>query len=119
MSTTADQTQICQQTGEKERSEQPVSADLLPPYTKSLLKVPLQLSVVLAERRESVEQILELAPGTILTFPRKADQLVELNVGSQKTASGILVKVGHKVGLQITQITDFPRDFSAVRASGQ
>lgn len=75
---------------------------LLPPYTRSLLKVKLPVRVTLASTKQPLQRIVDLSPGSILQFNKPCDQALELEVGERTVALGQAVKVGDKFGLWIT-----------------
>jgi flagellar motor switch/type III secretory pathway protein FliN len=75
---------------------------LLPPYSRSLLKVKVPVTVTLASTKQSLSRILDLSPGSIIQFDKACDDTLSLEVGGQKVAIGEAVKVGDKFGLWIT-----------------
>jgi flagellar motor switch/type III secretory pathway protein FliN len=82
------------------------TADLgcLPSYTRSLLRVKLPVLVTLAEKKQTLRRILELAPGSIIQFDKSCEDMLELAVGQQPVALGEAVKVGDKFGLRVTSM---------------
>lgn len=76
----------------------------LPVYSRSLLKIKVPVRVTLASTRLPVRQIVELAPGSLIPFPKSCEEALELEVGRQAVAHGEAVKVGEKFGLRITAI---------------
>ncbi|GIW96637.1 MAG: hypothetical protein KatS3mg110_4678 [Pirellulaceae bacterium] len=76
----------------------------LPPYMRSLLRVRVTASVVLASARMPLARVLELAPGTILSFSKPCDETLELQIGDQTIAKGEAVRVGSRFGLWITSM---------------
>ena len=76
----------------------------LPSYSRSLLKVSLQVSVKLAQCKLKVNRVLELAHGSVIQFDKSYDEPLELEVGGQVIALGEAVKVGESFGLRITSI---------------
>lgn len=84
---------------------QPLGLGELPSYTRSLLKITLPVRVVLATKKESVQDVVELAPGTIIKFSKSCDESLQLFVGDQYVALGEAVKVGDKFGFRVTQMT--------------
>lgn len=74
----------------------------LPSYTRSLLKITVPVRVVLANKRESVQDVVELAPGTIIKFSKSCEETLHLYVGDQVVAAGEAVKVGDKFGFRVT-----------------
>jgi flagellar motor switch/type III secretory pathway protein FliN len=77
----------------------------LPSYAKSLLKVEVPVTVTLSTTKQSVEQILQLGPGSILQFDKRCEDNLDLEIGGQTVAEGEAVKVGDKFGLWITSMT--------------
>ena len=74
----------------------------LPKHARSLLQVSVPLQVTLASQRKSVQEIIELGPGSILKFDKTCDQPLELSLGNHPFARGEVVKVGDKFGLRIS-----------------
>lgn len=93
----------------------PTSFAELPNYTRSLLKIRVPVRVVLARKKESLIDVVELAPGTIIKFDKPCDEMLHLFVGNQQVAEGEAVKVGDKFGFRTTTMT-LPREhFCKVR----
>lgn len=91
----------------------------LPGYSRSLLRVQVPVSVRLAEKRESIREIVELAPGAILKFDKSCDELLQLYVGDCAVAEGEAVKVGDKFGFRVRAML-MPRErFEPVRPRRQ
>jgi len=77
---------------------------VLPPYSRSLLRIRLPLVVKLARTRQSIRDIVELTPGTIVKFDKPCDEMLDLEVGGKPIARGECVKVGDKFGLRINSM---------------
>ena len=77
----------------------------LPCYARSLLKVKVTLSVQLAKKKESVQEVVGLATGSILQFDKNCESPLHLKVGEQYLAEGEAVKVGDKFGFRIDSMT--------------
>lgn len=73
----------------------------LPAHARKLLQVCVPLQVKLASQRKSVQEIVELGPGSIVKFDKTCDEPLELMVGDRVFARGEVVKVGDKFGLRI------------------
>jgi len=73
----------------------------LPNYTRSLLRVRVPVRVILANKKETVQDVVEMAPGTIIKFDKAYDQLLHLYVGNRPVAEGDAVKVGDKYGFRV------------------
>ncbi|MCC6126752.1 MAG: FliM/FliN family flagellar motor switch protein [Pirellulales bacterium] len=76
----------------------------LPNYAKSLLKIRVPVVVTLAEKKQSLGQIVEMGPGMIIQFEKSCEEMLELEVGDRKIAAGEAVKVGDKFGIRIASI---------------
>ncbi len=87
----------------------------LPSYTRSLLKVTVPVRVVLAIKKESVQDVVELAPGTIIKFSKSCEEPLLLFVGDQEVSEGEAVKVGDKFGFRVTQMTMPAEQFLKIR----
>ena len=75
-----------------------------PDYWKSLLIVEVPVRVILARKKMSVDQILELVPGIMIQFDKPCDSPLTLEVDGQVLANGDVVKVGDKFGIRIKEV---------------
>jgi flagellar motor switch protein FliN len=89
----------------------------LPPYTQSLFKIKVPVSVNLASHKQSVQEIIELVPGSIIKFDKSCDGLLELVVGDQAIAEGEVVKVGDKFGLRVQNMILPQERFIAIKTT--
>jgi flagellar motor switch/type III secretory pathway protein FliN len=89
----------------------------LPPYTRSLFKIRVPVSVNLASHKQSVQEIIELVPGSIIKFDKSCDELLELVVGDQPIAEGEVVKVGDKFGLRVQNMILPQERFIAIQTT--
>ncbi len=76
--------------------------DRLPPYSRQLLQILVPVRVTLASQRKSIQEIIELGPGSIVKFDKTCDEPLELCIGDRPVAQGEVVKVGDKFGLKIS-----------------
>lgn len=83
----------------------PTSLNELPPYAKHLLKISVPVSVRLVSKRLSVNEVLELGPGAMVSFDQSCDGPLQLTVGDRVIAEGAAVKVGERFGLEIGKMT--------------
>jgi flagellar motor switch protein FliN/FliY len=74
----------------------------LPTYARGLLHIRVPLQVTLASQRKSVQEIIELGPGSIVKFEKTYDEPLEVSVGGRAIAEGEVVKVGDKFGVRIS-----------------
>jgi flagellar motor switch protein FliN/FliY len=70
-------------------------------YARGLLKIRVPVRVTLASQRKSIQEIIELGPGSIVRFDKTCEEPLELTVGDRPIAMGEVVKVGDKFGLRI------------------
>lgn len=96
-----------------------VSLDQLPAYSRSLLRIKVPVVVTLAHKRQSLNQIMELGPGSIIQFEKSCEEMLELDVGGRSVATGEAVKVGDKFGLRINAITMPEERFERVGGPSQ
>ena len=85
----------------KPAAQQSAAACGLRQYSRSLLRIRLPVVVTLAEKRQTLGRITELGPGAIIQFNKSCEEMLQLDVGGQKVATGEAVKVGDKFGLRI------------------
>ena len=62
----------------------------------------MPVRVVLAEKKENLQDVVDLAPGSLIKFDKSCEELLHLDVGDQPTAEGEAVKVGDKFGLRVS-----------------
>lgn len=74
----------------------------LPHYSRSLLKIRIPVSVELASKKETVQEVVEIVPGAIIKFDKGCDELLQMVVGGQAIAQGEAVKIGDKFGFRVT-----------------
>jgi flagellar motor switch/type III secretory pathway protein FliN len=74
----------------------------LPEYSRRLLQILVPVRVTLASQRKSIQEIIELGPGSIVKFDKTCDEPFDLCGGARPVAQGEVVKVGDKFGLKIS-----------------
>jgi flagellar motor switch protein FliN len=82
----------------------PIEAELerLPTFARGLMRIRVPIQVTLAAQRKSIQEIVELGPGSIVKFDKTCDEPLELSIGNRTIAQGEVVKVGDKFGLRIS-----------------
>jgi flagellar motor switch protein FliN len=81
----------------------------LPKYSQSLLKIQVPVSVQLAAKKEPVQEVITLAPGSIIKFEKGCEELLQMIVGEHTIAEGEAVKIGDKFGFRVTSML-MPRE---------
>lgn len=82
----------------------PAPAANRPPIFSALMKIPVPVTVTLADKKMPLGQILDLGPGMIIQFDKSCEDLIDLNVNRQMIGKGEAMKVGEKFGIKITEI---------------
>jgi flagellar motor switch protein FliN/FliY len=67
-------------------------------------RIPVQLSVRLAEKRIPVSQLLSITPGALITFNKSCEDHLDLYINNALYCRGEAVKIGEKFGLKINQV---------------
>jgi flagellar motor switch/type III secretory pathway protein FliN len=67
-----------------------------------LMRAKVGLSVVVAQKREAVSRIVQLAPGDVLRFDKSHRAPLELHADGRRVAAGQCVEIGRRLGLVIT-----------------
>jgi flagellar motor switch protein FliN len=95
------------------RAAEPAAAprglESLPKYSQSLLKIQVPVSVQLAAKKEPVQEVITLAPGSIIKFEKGCEELLQMIVGEHTIAEGEAVKIGDKFGFRVTSML-MPRE---------
>jgi flagellar motor switch protein FliN/FliY len=73
----------------------------LPNYSRSLLRIKLPVVVTLARKREPVDRIVKLGPGSIIQFEKSCEDTLDMEIGGLPVATGEAIKVGDKLGLRV------------------
>ena len=93
------------------RGQQPPDFSGLPGYSRSLLKISVPVSVELASKKETLQEVIALAPGSIIKFDKGCEEMLRLLVGENAVAVGEAVKVGEKFGFRVTSMLLPPEHF--------
>ncbi len=82
------------------------SADSGPPSRRLelLLDVPLDLSVELGRARMSIQDLLNLGPGSVVELDKIAGEPLDILINDRLVARGEAVVVSDKFGVRITDI---------------
>ena len=78
-------------------------------HQHAVLAIETPVTVTLAEKKESLGRILDLAPGAMLTFEAHCDEPLKMEAGGRLIATGETVKIGDKFGLRIREIAPPPQ----------
>ena len=71
-----------------------------------LLDIDIPISVEVGRAQMTLDEVLRLVPGSVISLDKKAEEPVELRVNGKLVARGEVVLVDDFYGLRITQIVD-------------
>ncbi len=84
-------------------------------FSKAVMSIQTPLSVTLAAKKCSLERIVDLVPGAMLTFDAHCDEPLTLEAGGKPIAKGDAVKIGDKFGLRIREVLTAQDELKAER----
>jgi len=93
----------------------PSGLSALPSFTRSLLRISVPVTVILAAKRQPISRIVEIVPGTIIQFAKSCDELLDLVAGEKTIGLGEAVKVGDKFGIRLLSLFVPPERFKPLR----
>ena len=73
-------------------------------FKDEILSINTPVCVTLATKKIPLERIVNLVPGSMLTFEAHCDEPLTLEVGGHPIATGETVKIGDKFGLRIREV---------------
>jgi flagellar motor switch protein FliN/FliY len=76
----------------------------MPADIESILQIEVPVIVQIGNRRMTVLEVMNLAPGAIIELPKNADDELDVLVNNRAIGFGSAVKVGENFGLRITRI---------------
>jgi flagellar motor switch protein FliN/FliY len=69
-----------------------------------ILRVPVTVSVRLAERKMPLGGVVALVPGSLVTFNKSCEDLLDLYVNNHRFCQGEAIKIGESFGLKVTKV---------------
>jgi flagellar motor switch protein FliN/FliY len=69
-----------------------------------IMRVPVTVSVRLAERKMSLGAVVALVPGSLVTFNKSCEDLLDLYVNNHRYCQGEAIKIGESFGLKISKV---------------
>ncbi len=82
-----------------DENEVKTAANLAPVFD-----VPVNISAVLGKTQLDVNQLLQLAPGSVLELDRKVGEAIDIYVNARLVARGEVVIVDERLGVTMTEI---------------
>jgi flagellar motor switch protein FliN/FliY len=85
------------------------------PARKPFVKLPIEVRVTVGRARPSIEELLSLAPESLLPLDRTVSDPVELYVGDKLIARGQLEEIddgsGSQLAVRLTEVADDTQAF--------
>ena len=78
-----------------------------------VLDVSVELKVEIGRTTMTIRELLDLAPGTVITLDRMAGEPVDLLVNEKRIARGEVVAIDEEFGLRITEVVSPERTLEA------
>ena len=75
-------------------------------FHRMLMDVPVRVEVVLGDVRISMDELLALSPGEVLTMEKQTGEPVDIYVSGRLIARGKLVVADGELGVTLTEIVD-------------
>lgn len=69
-----------------------------------IMQVPVTVSVRLAERKMSLGAVVALVPGSLVTFSKSCEDLLDLYVNNHRYCQGEAIKIGESFGLKVSKV---------------
>ena len=69
-----------------------------------LARVPVAVSVRLAERKMEYDAVMQITPGSLITFNKPCDEMLDLYVNNRHYGRGEAVKIGEHFGLRVMHL---------------
>ncbi|MEZ6049324.1 MAG: FliM/FliN family flagellar motor switch protein [Planctomycetaceae bacterium] len=69
-----------------------------------IMKLKVDVTVRLAEKRVELSQLVSMAPGSLILFEKACEELLDLYVNNTPYCRGEVVKVGEHFGLKINEV---------------
>jgi len=82
-----------------------------------VMNMPVPIVVVMAEKKIELGKLLTMGPGTIISFNKSCDDLLDLCVNNRAICSGEAVKIGEKFGLKINELQSTAERLKAMSRS--
>ncbi|MHC4908097.1 MAG: FliM/FliN family flagellar motor switch protein [Planctomycetota bacterium] len=91
----------------------------MPADIQSILTLEVPLIVELSKRTMPLEEIMHLAPGSIIEMPKRVGEDLEILVNNMVVGAGAAVKVGENFGIRVSTVGQLEDRISAIAGGGQ
>lgn len=69
-----------------------------------IMDIPLEISVIMGEKKMTVNELLELRSGTLIELKKLVDEPVDIYVKGKLLARGVIISIDENFGVRLTQI---------------
>jgi len=92
--------------GPEDYVEETVAGELIssPDELDRVMDVRVELTVELGKRRVRIAEVIDFGPGSVIEFPKSADEPLDILVNDQLVARGEAVVIGERYGIRITEV---------------
>ena len=84
---------------------------------RRILRLEVPVIVKLAERKQTLSEVMRWGVGAIIEFSKSSDEPLELLVNNKAIGAGEAVKVGENFGLRISTIGDVKQVIESLGSS--
>jgi flagellar motor switch protein FliN len=88
----------------KEEEERETAEKIIPEVLRSLLDIPLEISVEIGRTKMLLGDLLQITQGATIELDKQENEPVEILVNGRHIARGEIVLVGDKFGVRIIDI---------------
>ena len=64
----------------------------------------MTVRVELASKKIEMRQLTAISPGSLITFNKSCEDLLDLYVNNERYCRGEAIKIGEKFGLKVTEV---------------
>jgi len=87
-----------------EKEKEKKLGDIIPPVLKSLLDIPLELSVEIGRTKMLLGDLLQITQGSTIELDKSENEPVEILINGRHIARGEIILMGDKFGVRIIDI---------------
>jgi flagellar motor switch protein FliN/FliY len=95
---------VAEEEKKKEEGERETAEKIIPEVLRSLLDIPLEISVEIGRTKMLLGDLLQITQGATIELDKQESEPVEILVNGRHIARGEIVLVGDKFGVRIIDI---------------
>ncbi len=90
----------------------------MPTDIDDILKIEVPVIVQISDHMLTLEEIMELTPGSIIELPKDAEDELDILVQNKSIGLGSAVKVGENFGIRVSYVGDVTERINAMGGEG-